>query len=467
MFRSVFTIMLVILCLCAMPLAAEQTPPIQPKVQETPLPVQVTLPAPPGLPDIPNTPLTASEAACIALNHQPNVTVAQAGVIAAAGRQQQARSELYPSLTTGAGYNNQAISPSATNGRVSSANASGYQVTANLSQLIFDFNHTRDLVRQSTALRTSAYANMTRVESDLVLQVKQAFYNYAQSIRLVSVNEANLRNQQSHLDVAKARLSAGLGLPADVVRAETAVSNAIFNLNVAHNNASVARINLAELMGIDPRTPVEISDTGEPAIAADDVNALVDTAMKQRPEMVQTAASAQAAAYGVNAAKTGNGPSLSANAGWLQRGSDFPPGENSLVYGLAIQWTPFDAGFTRGRVKEAQANLLAAQAQMQSARLAIVSDVSQAYINLKTAEQRLVTAESEVANAQEALRLTEGRYRAGLGTFIDVLDAQTALVTADTNRVNAKTAVDQARAALSRSIGAPIVTASAAVGQAK
>ncbi len=94
-----------------------------------------------------------------------------------------------------------------------------------------------------------------------------------------------------------------------------------------------------------------------------------------------------------------------------------------------------------------------AQAEAESVRLAVISDVSQAYLNLKTAEQRVTTADSEVANATEAVRLTEGRYQGGLGTFIDVLDAQTALVTASTNRVNAISSVNLARSALVHAVG--------------
>ena len=66
----------------------------------------------------------------------------------------------------------------------------------------------------------------------------------------------------------------------------------------------------------------------------------------------------------------------------------------------------------------------------------------------------MLTSDAEVANALEALRLVEGRYKAGLGAFLDVLDAQTAFIKADSNRVNARTSVDQARAALSHAIGA-------------
>jgi outer membrane protein TolC len=83
--------------------------------------------------------------------------------------------------------------------------------------------------------------------SDVVLQVKQAFYTYAQNVRLAGVNEANVRNQQDHLALAQARLRSGLGLPSDVMRAQTAVADAILNLSVARNNASTSRVNRALL----------------------------------------------------------------------------------------------------------------------------------------------------------------------------------------------------------------------------
>jgi TolC family type I secretion outer membrane protein len=444
---------LLILFGCA---ALAQTPPIQPKLQETPLPPPVELSAPANVPaEVANRPLTADEAAAIALRRQPTVAAAIAALTAAKGRKNQATAGLLPSVSTGASYNNTAISPTtATTGPVGTATTPGYQVTANLRQLLFDFNHTRDVVRQATALARSASSNLTQVESDLALQTKQAFYTLVQNQGLVGVNEADVRNQQSHLASAKARLEDGVGIPADVVRAEAAVASAIFGLSLARNSASVSRVNLAELMGIDPRTPVVVAEGGEPPFKEEAVESLVKQALSRRPEVLQAQSNLDAAAHGLNAARRSDYPSLGANVGWLQRGSDFPPESKSLTYGFSLSWTPFDSGLTRGRVQEAQGNIQSAQAQLESVRLAVISDVSQAYLNLKTAEQRVPTADSEVANAEEALRLTEGMYQSGLGKFLDVLDAQTALTTAKTNRVNAQSAVDQARAAMAHAIGA-------------
>ncbi len=450
-----------------LPSAAQQTPPIAPKLQPAPLPPAVVLPGPEKAPpDVPNRPLTADEAARIALHNQPNIVAAAAEVTSAQGRTGQARSGLRPSLAVTSSYNKvQTIHTQGGGGGGGVAQTGGSNVTqtgffgsASIHQLLFDFNHTRDLLREASASERAANQNLTRVQADTVLQVKQAFYTLAQNERLVAVNESNVRNQQDHLALAQARLNAGMGLPSDVVRAQTAVSDAIFNLNVARNNAAISRVDLATAMGVDPRTPIQVSDQDEPITSVTDVGQLVQSAQLKRPEVLQAQAGLLSARFAESAARNSNAPSLAATLALSSRGTDALPGTDQLNIGATLTWSPFDSGLTAGRVKEARGQVDAARAALGSTRLAVTSDVSQAYLNLRTAEQRVTTADAEVANAQEGARLAEGRYRAGLGTFIDVTDAQSALLTARTNRVNAQTAVNQARSALSRAIGAALPT---------
>jgi outer membrane protein TolC len=256
-----------------------QTPPVQPKVQKVDLPPAVTLSAPDGVPeDVPNRPLTADEAAAIALRHQPEVAIARADVGAAQGRRQQARSDLLPNLEGNATYYN-------SDSNTPNFGSEGYAASAVVRQLIYDFNHTRDLARQAGAREGAASAALSAVQSDVVNGVKQAFYLYQEQQRLVAVNEAQLEGQQSHLASAKARLDAGMGLPADVVRAETEVANAAFNLNEARNAALIARTVLAQLMGIDPRTPIMTAEASEPPTPDATLEELTKQALAKRPEM--------------------------------------------------------------------------------------------------------------------------------------------------------------------------------------
>ena len=451
-----------------------QTPPIAPKTVDTPVPPRVVIPTAPPTADVVNKPLSADEAVRIALRKQPNVEVNRAGISAAQGRADQVRSALLPNLVLSAGYNNVTVISGAGSGSSSSGStggtggtgttgssggsssgATGFTGQAVVRQLIFDFNHTRDLVRQASALTRAAEQNLTRVQSDLVAQVKQAYYQVLQNDRLVTVNQENLNNRQSQLDLAKARLNSGLGLPSDVATAQTTYSASVITLSTAQNGAAIARVNLAVLMGIDARTPIATVEGGEPPFPSDDVNALVDQALRQRPDVLQAQANVDANRHGVAAARTTNTPVVAGTLGFSSRGNSFLPGDSGLTVGATVTFTPFDGGLTQGRVKEARANLDSAEAQLLGTRQSVTSDVAQAWLNLRTAEQRVATANLEVTNATEGVRIATGRYSTGLGLFLDIITAQSLLLTARTDLVNAQAQVDISRAALRRAIGTP------------
>lgn len=455
-----------------------------PQVREIPVPSPATLPSPTlELPPEALKPLTANEAARIALAYNSDMVVAQANVDAAEGRAQQAWSGLNPHVRLNASYSQSLLAQGgsgiaaggiggggggggtgSTSANASQQNqaaglggavgftSSNYSVGGSLNQLLFDFGHTRAEVNRAEQLTEVAAANLTSAQADLVLSVKRAFYQLLQNQRLVAVQESNLTNQQAHLAEAKGRFGTGLGLPADVTRAETAVSQAISTLTQARNDAQLARVALALLMGIDPRTPLSVTDSGEAEVEVPQVEQLFTMAVERRPELAAALAQIRAGEFGVDAAQTTSAPSLGASLAYNRRGlSSFE--FDTLFLTLNIAFEAWDGGLTAGRVKEAEAQLTAARAQLDGTRRRVLSDVATAYLDLKTAEQRLEAAEAAEINARETVRLSEGRYKAGLGIFLDVLDAQAQLLLAETNRVNAIAARSVARAALARAVG--------------
>jgi outer membrane protein TolC len=442
-------------------LAAVQATPPAPNLVTTPVPPPVVLPGlPAALSVVPppaavtNRPLTADEAAQIALARQPSIVSAAGQVTAARGRTQQARAGLLPVLSMSAGYTRD----QQLRGR-GVGTGDDFVTDATLSQLIFDFNHTRDLVRQARALEQASARNVSATQANVVQQVKQAFYQYVQSRQLVGVNQQNVANSQSQLDLANARYRVGLGLPSDVANAQTALSEAVQNLVVAQNSDSAARVNLAVQIGIDPRTPIQPADSVESPLASSDVNGFVQTALRQRPEILQARATLEADRYALRAARTSNAPTLRANLGFNSDGTQYFPQNQGFTAGATVQFNPFDGGLSAGMVKEARGNLVSAQAQLLSEQIAVASDVSLAYLDVRSAEQRVAAAGTEVLNAQEGVRIATGRYKAGLGQFQDVLTAQQGLYTALSDQVNARAALETARVTFDHAIGAPVAAA--------
>lgn len=459
-------LILALLLLAVPAVGQEAEKPYQPPEVKFELPQEIVMPPPATRPqELGSEPLTADEAVRLALRYQGTVAVARTQIEAAEGRTQQAGSATMPRLNLTAGYQDTLLSSASTGlsglsattggavnttGNNSTFSLSGYSANVSLNQLLFDFGHARATVRQSLALEEAARAGFTKAQADLVFQVKEAFYLAIQQQRLVAVNESNVKNRQAQLSQAQSRFAAGLGLPADVVRAQTAVSTAIFNLSQAQTNAGLARLNLNNLMGIDPRTPLTLKDDPEQGPPSDKPEELFTQALQRRPELAQARSQLIAARYGLDAANTTSTPQLTAALVYGLRGDPF---FNTLGIQLGLNFSIYDGGLQAGKVREAEANRESAQATLDVQAQTVLTEVGRSYLNLKTAEERVRSAEQAEASAAESLRLSTGRYQVGLGIFLDVLDAQNSLLTAQTDRVNAYLQADVARAALNRAIG--------------
>ena len=397
-------------------------------------------------------PLTAEDAARIALRLQPSLGLAAANVLSAQGKKEVVRAGLLPTGTLDTGYEHLSAVSGPSGGSGFLVQPSGYTSSIAISQVIFDFNHTLNTVRQADALERASRHALSVAQSDLVLTVKTDYYTYVQNVQLVHVQEANLASDQASLALASAQEVAGIGEPATVVTAQTNVAAAALSLAQARATALNSRVTLCVQMGIDARTPITLAPSEEVAPAGDDVNGFVDTALKNRPEIREYRETLRAAGYEVSSARTTDAPSISFAVGADGRGNN-PIGSPDVTATLGVTWIFLDLGRQQGLVHQAQADVLTAKANLAIYSQSIVQDVTQAYVNLRSAEQQVQIAQSAVANGQESVRLAEGRFRAGVGLYVDIEVAQATLVTAQTQLVNAQTSVQQSRAALRHALG--------------
>jgi outer membrane protein len=442
----------------------DQTPPTAPppRVQDAVVPPKIVLPITAPSADVPNAPLGSDEAARIALRLQPSLGDAIGALQTARGRTRQIGAGLNPQVYLNGGYNQvTSISGPTTASTEASAGLGPlgpspvylYAGGAAIRQLIFDFNQTRNLVRQSKALEGVAAANLTRAQLDLVFAVKSAFYDYTNTRRLVGVNAQNVDNRQRQLDLTSARLSSGLGLPSDVIIAETSKSQGVLALTISRDDEQQARVNLLQLMGVDPATPINVADEPEKPVSAGGPKILVETALRARPEVQSAVQELRASQFGLSAAKALNLPALYAAVSAADAGYNFPLKDNSLSLALGVQFPLYDGGARSGAVQQAKGQIKTAESDLQTAMLSVRSDVIAAYLGLASAEQRVAVVETEVANGQEGVRVAEGRYAAGLGLFQDITTAQGLLLGALTDESAVKSNLDLARTRLRHAIG--------------
>jgi adhesin transport system outer membrane protein len=433
-----------------------QTPPVKPQTPDIVVPPPVVMPVPPT--EAGAKPLTVDEAVALAQRYQQSIAIARANVEAASGRTQASEAPLHPQFGANAGVTRtENFRGQSSGGTGGGSSPNTFTAGLTLSQLLFDFGRTRNAVRQQRALEEANRFALSTEQQSVALDTRVAFFNFAQNLALVTSSEQNLANRQRQYNQAEARLNSGLGAPSDYVRAKAGLADAVLSLESARNAADNARITLAQQLGIDPRTPIT-PDTNSLAVVAapavTEINRLIEKALKERPEMREAQQRLIAAGLGVAVARLTNAPSVSLNGGLNNRGSNDPFANQSGSIGVSLSWNFGDGGLAAGRTREAKANEDAARANLQLIGQQVVADVTLAYSDLSGARQRVATATAQVANAEELLRISEGRYTGGIGTFLEVTDAQSTLYSAQRNLLQAQSDLQRANARLQRAIGA-------------
>jgi outer membrane protein TolC len=187
---------------------------------------------------------------------------------------------------------------------------------------------------------------------------------------------------------------------------------------------------------------------------ADSVDGLIASALRGRPDLAAARSQAEAARAGIGEARAGLLPSLNLSAtGGRTYATTIPNGANS--YNLSVSLTiPLFNGFSRQYdLRSAEFQAEAASARTESLRQQVVYQVFTAYYGLQTATRRVGTAEDLVASAQQSSEVALARYKAGVGTVLDLLAAQSALASARAQRVDARLAWSVSLAQLAHDAG--------------
>jgi outer membrane protein TolC len=335
-------------------------------------------------------------------------------------------------------------------------NLNQYSVRGGINQFIDITGVIRTAIQVGDLQKALTRLEIIRNRQDVALTVRNAYYNLLRSEAFVRVNEAAVEQSQELLRVTEVQKTAGVVAEFDVLRARTQLENNRQALISSRNQVAIAKNALANTIGVDPSTPVETDSPTVPPMPTLDEQALVDTAFKQRPEYFLADINYLKAQKGIRLARRNLEPYLNASLSGTYNpspalGNEPQTGALSLTLTVPI----WDGGATKAQVEAARSDERGALIQKDQFVRGIKAEVQQAIISVRDANERAEAATLTVTQAREALRLAGVRYRAGVGTQLDVNDAQTALTQAETNFVNAQFDYLSALARLSRAVGNP------------
>ena len=411
-------------------------------------------PSPKAIPAV----LMMSDAVTLALANHPSLRVATGNQMINEARVGEARSAYYPQLQGRIAYQRSTANLATSfGGRPVPRSTSGetfptYLNNVNVNQTIFDFGKISSQVDTAKFNLQAARSDTETSVQTVLVNVQQAYYGLQQAQRLRTVSEEAITQFQKHLDLAKGRFKVGVAPKIDVTTAEVDLSNAQLNLITARNNVSLARVTLNNAMGITTADPYRVEDIAPIDQYAVTLEEAVERAMRQRPELISQRALEQAAESAIKTAEKDFLPNVTGSAAYTYNGTEFPLVWNWSVLG-SLNIPIFSGFLTKQQVAEARANLLTTKANGEVLRQTVFAEVSQAFLNLDAARERLRVTAVTVTQAKERMALVEGRYRAGLATAVEVTDAEVALVNAEVNDVVAMSSYQAAKAQLERAMG--------------
>ena len=325
-----------------------------------------------------------------------------------------------------------------------------------LSYVLYDFGARDAALESAKQILAAANATQDATIQSVFLAAVQAYYQlFATRAAVESAGQAEKSAQES-FNAAAARYNVGSGTPADKLQAQTALSQAVLNRIRAEGDFSNAQGQLANSMGLDANQPLAVTP---PALGVPDaqfernIGQLIEAARRQRPDLAAAEAQVNAAKAGVEAARAAGMPSVSLATNVSRSHSSIADPFSSSALGISVNFPLFTGYNTTYRIRAAEAQIDTRLAQRERLSQQVALEVWKAYQGVVTETQAVKSVNDLVASAAQSERVALGRYKAGVGSLLDVLIAQSALASARMQNIQAIYNWHIAKATLARSMG--------------
>ncbi|MBA3657445.1 MAG: TolC family protein [Gemmatimonadaceae bacterium] len=361
-----------------------------------------------------------------------------------------------------------------------------YTANANFSQALFQGGRIMAGARAASAIRSAARLDAEETKAQVALDVQRAYLQVLFAKRLAEIQDAGLSLAAERVRQAEQFEAAGRAARYDVLRARVQQANLEPVVIEARSDVELSMLNLKRLANIPSSQPLKLTSSID-TMAVREIAGRVASApaLGDRPALKSAEALVQARKAGVRVARADLLPTIALNGvigGQAFPLSGLPNGRGRLdvvpcpaasaadrvctqqnggwfgdkSFGLSMSWPIFDGLRAKGAIDLAQANARLAELQLAQKRESVESEIGAARAELDRAQSLFAARRTNAQEADEAFRLATLRYSRGLGTQLEVSDAQLALTTAQTNEARSIFDLYLAAATLARALGQPV-----------
>ncbi|HJS08153.1 MAG TPA: TolC family protein, partial [Pirellulales bacterium] len=353
---------------------------------------------------------------------------------------------------------------SSTSGGADEASES-FSSQASFNMTLYNFGKREGNVQAARETLNATKQDYTTTAQDIVFAIKQAYYVYLGSQEVVRVRRETVRSRELLVRQARGFYEVGTRARIDVARAEANLYTAQADLIAAENGVKIAWVTLRNAMG-SPRLPEQPVAADSPEVEMSmNLAGARNVAFDARSELKSFDAQRKASDQLIAAARRGHLPDLIFDASYGRRHvsnetvgdrdrtlNTFPL-QPTWSVGLSFNIPIFDGFRTTHRVEETLHNYYNIRAQEEDRRQLIALEVEQSYLRVVELQERINATDSAARAAKENLDLAQGRYQVGVGSIIEVTDAETLYTDAQTTYIRTIYEYKIADAQLARAMG--------------
>lgn len=390
-------------------------------------------------------PLSLDDCVALAMKNQIDIVTAKNSVYVAEGRLTQARSSYYPQVT----IQNNTFQESSRNNLQPKTTGTGVIATMN----VYDGGLREASVKGALFGLKEAEAFYERTRQTVVFNVTTDYYSALKAKHLAAVSEENVKLNEALRAQVQARADVGDAAAVEVLPLDAQLANSRVDLLSAQNAVLTSLIQLQSAMGLSPQASFDIMEV----TAATDAEILpldqyLSKAAAHRPDILQSRANLGVSRASVSSARIPLYPRAVISGDYQQNLSGHMLQDDARITG-SIVFDVFDGGANRAAYKIAKAGANSAEHQLLQTDKDIRSQVEQAYINLTNAKQRIAASDVGLNASQLNFQNQRERYNLGLGTTLDLLNAEVQLITSQNNSVQARYQYFTAIAQLNYAVG--------------
>jgi len=332
-----------------------------------------------------------------------------------------------------------------------------------LDQVLYAFGRVGNALDFAGIYRDIAGQGILRARAEVVYQCREAYFRVALMQRLVTIAEQSHALLQQQLDLARQRAEQGTISRFELLRAEVELKNQLPERIKAGNDLALAGEDFLRVIGLPSGTAFELVDSmSAKQVDLSEEDALSE-ALRSRPEIRALELGAEGAEKILSIRKAGRLPVIGLFGQLALQGESnrYHPlqsfGENhraiSSSAGLALQIPVFDGFRTRGRIRQARADLLRSRYQLRQAKRGLSLEVRRALQDLRSLAEELESTRATEDLAEEAFSIARTRYESGLSIQLELNDARMAMNLARTSGAEALYRYNVALARLDRVLG--------------